>query len=114
MRHGSLVCGTASPRSFPRKRESRGRRLGACRPGSPLPRGRTGGRGRIRKTAGFRPAVVALKAEKSVVEERAEFPRSARMLELAQGLGLDLFDALAGHRELLADLFQSVVGVHAD
>ena len=36
------------------------------------------------------------------------------MLELAQRLGLDLADALARHRELLADLFQRVVGVHAD
>ena len=36
------------------------------------------------------------------------------MLELAQRLGLDLADALAGDRELLADLFERVVGVHAD
>ena len=36
------------------------------------------------------------------------------MLELAQRLGLDLADALARHRELLADLFQRVVLVHAD
>src|SRR5215467_4171310 len=36
------------------------------------------------------------------------------MFQLAQRLGLDLADALAGHRELLADFFQRVVGVHAD
>src|SRR3546814_6415020 len=29
-------------------------------------------------------------------------------------LGLDLADALAGHRELLADFLEGVVGVHAD
>src|SRR6202008_2507915 len=36
------------------------------------------------------------------------------MLQLPQRLGLDLADALAGDRELLADFFQRVVGVHAD
>ena len=36
------------------------------------------------------------------------------MLELAQGLGFDLTNAFARHRELLADFFQRVVGVHAD
>ena len=36
------------------------------------------------------------------------------MLELAKCLRLDLADALAGHRELLADFFQRMVGVHAD
>ncbi len=36
------------------------------------------------------------------------------MLELAQGLGLDLAYALAGDGELLAHLFQGVVGVDAD
>ena len=36
------------------------------------------------------------------------------MLQLAQRLGLDLADALAGHRELLADFFERMVGVHAD
>src|SRR6266571_2015452 len=36
------------------------------------------------------------------------------MLQLAQRLGLDLADALARDRELLADLFQRMVGVHAD
>src|SRR6267154_2071854 len=36
------------------------------------------------------------------------------MLQLPQRLGFDLPDALSGHRELLADFFQGVVGVHAD
>src|SRR6476646_11582709 len=49
-----------------------------------------------------------------IVQEASQLPRPARMLELAQRLGLDLADALARHRELLADLFQRVVGVHAD
>src|SRR5271166_4957082 len=49
-----------------------------------------------------------------VVEEAPELPRPARVLELAERLGLNLADALARHRELLADLFERVVGVHAD
>src|ERR1700739_256581 len=36
------------------------------------------------------------------------------MLELPQRLRFDLTDTLARHRELLADLFERVVGVHAD
>ena len=36
------------------------------------------------------------------------------MLELAQRLRLDLADTLARHRELLADLFERVIGIHAD
>ena len=48
------------------------------------------------------------------IEEAAQFARAARVLELPERLGLDLPDALAGDRELLTDLFQSVVGVHAD
>src|SRR5918992_3126842 len=50
----------------------------------------------------------------SAVEKAPQLARAARMLELAQRLGLDLADALAGDRELLADLLQRVVGVHAD
>src|SRR5665213_17325 len=50
----------------------------------------------------------------SGIEEGAQFARAARVLKLAQGLGLALPDALAGHRELLADLLERVVGVHAD
>ena len=36
------------------------------------------------------------------------------MLQLAERFRLDLADALARHRELLADLFKRVVGVHAN
>jgi hypothetical protein len=50
----------------------------------------------------------------SIVEKTPELAASARMLELTQRFGLDLPDALPGHRKLLANLFQSVVGVHAD
>jgi len=35
------------------------------------------------------------------------------MLQLPQRLGFDLPDTLSSHRELLADFFQGVVGVHA-
>ena len=35
------------------------------------------------------------------------------MTQLAQRLGLDLTDAFAGNRELLADFLKRVVGVHA-
>src|SRR5579864_3773772 len=48
------------------------------------------------------------------VEEAAQLPAAAGVLELAQRLGLDLADALAGDRELLADFLEGVVGVHAD
>src|SRR6202000_2788781 len=43
-----------------------------------------------------------------------QLPRPRRVLQLAQGLRLDLTDAFARDRELLADFFQRVVGVHAD
>src|SRR5690242_19230637 len=57
---------------------------------------------------------VSLDPTISGVEEAPELPRPARVLQLAQGLGFDLADALAGDRELLADFLQGVVGVHAD
>src|SRR5262249_55967023 len=50
----------------------------------------------------------------SGVEEAPELPAPTRMLQLTERLRLDLADALAGDRELLADFFQRVVGVHAD
>src|SRR6266446_6033857 len=53
-------------------------------------------------------------AEVLIIQEAAQLAAAARVLELAQRLGLDLADALARHRELLADLFQRVVLVHAD
>src|SRR6516164_1686864 len=49
-----------------------------------------------------------------IIEEAPQLPASARMLQFPQCLRLDLADALAGDRELLADLLQRVVGVHAD
>ena len=36
------------------------------------------------------------------------------MLQLPQRLRFDLPDTFAGHRELLADFFQRVIGVHPD
>src|SRR4051794_12193259 len=53
-------------------------------------------------------------ATSTVAKEAAQLAATARVLELAQRLGFDLADALACHVELLADLFQRVVGVHAD
>src|SRR5438552_11101289 len=49
-----------------------------------------------------------------IIQKAPQLPRPARVFQLAQRLGLDLADALAGYRELLADLFERVVGVHAD
>src|SRR5450631_768941 len=54
-----------------------------------------------------RPSALAL-------EERAQLLRARRMAQLPQRLRLDLADALARHVELLADLFERVVGVHLD
>ncbi len=48
------------------------------------------------------------------IQKAPELPRPARVLELPECLGLDLADAFAGDRELLADLFKRVVGIHAD
>jgi hypothetical protein len=45
----------------------------------------------------------------SIVEEAPENLRTVRVLELALRLGLDLVDALACHRELLADFLERVV-----
>src|SRR6266700_7062148 len=50
----------------------------------------------------------------SIIQEASQYPRAAWVLQLSQRLGFDLADALARHRELLADLFQRVIGVHAD
>src|SRR3546814_8039648 len=49
-----------------------------------------------------------------LIQERAHLPRPRRVLQLAQRLRLDLADAFARHAELLADLLQRMVGVHAD
>ncbi len=47
-------------------------------------------------------------------EEGLQLVRAAGVAQLAQGLGLDLADAFAGHVELLADFFQGLVGAHFD
>ncbi len=47
-------------------------------------------------------------------EEASELATVRGVFQLHERLGLDLADALAGQRELLADLFQRVVGVQAD
>src|SRR5579885_3632925 len=74
---------------------------------NPLPRGE-----RVIKVV-RRPSIP--QGERNVlVEEGAQVFRARRMAQLAQGLGLDLADALAGDVELLADLLQRVVGVHVD
>jgi hypothetical protein len=49
-----------------------------------------------------------------VVKEGAKLTATRGVFEFSQSLRLDLADAFARHRELLADLFQRVVGVHAD
>ena len=56
----------------------------------------------------FLPAVCLL------IQKASQLARPGRMLELAQSLRLDLADAFARHAELLADLFERVVGIHAD
>ncbi len=48
------------------------------------------------------------------VEEAFELAGADRVLELADGLGLDLADALAGDFEDLADLFERVGVAVAD
>src|SRR5499427_638609 len=53
-------------------------------------------------------------AEVLIIQKAAQLAAAARVLELAQRFGLVLSDALARHRELLADLFQRVVGIHPD
>ena len=50
----------------------------------------------------------------SIIQKAPQLPTPRRVLQLAQRLGLDLTDAFARHRELLADFLQRVVGVHAD
>ena len=49
----------------------------------------------------------------SVIEERAKFTAARGVFEFSQRLRLDLTNAFALHRELLADFFERVVGVHA-
>src|SRR5688572_2666943 len=64
--------------------------------------------------AGTSPAMTSEFVVRSVIEETPQLPAPRRVLQLPQRLRLDLADALARHRELLADLLERVVGVHAD
>src|SRR6266480_5023304 len=52
--------------------------------------------------------------EISIIQKAPQLPRPTRMLQLPQRFRLDLPDTLSRHRELLADFFERVVGVHAD
>src|SRR3989442_11391851 len=51
---------------------------------------------------------------RSILDEGLEVAPAQRMAQLAERLGLDLPDALAGDREALADLFQRVLALFAD
>ena len=53
-------------------------------------------------------------AWKSILKEGSELPRSARVLELSDRLGLDLSNALTCNRKLLAHFLQGVIAVHAE
>src|SRR5918994_3866215 len=75
------------------------------------PEARASRQRKSRALPGFSTMVLVRSA---LVEEAAQHARAAWVLELAQRLGFDLANALARHRELLADLFQGVIGVHAD
>src|SRR5207245_8608632 len=50
----------------------------------------------------------------SVLDERLELLAAGGVAELAQGLGLDLADALASDLEVLADLLERVIALLAD
>src|SRR5271157_5932327 len=50
----------------------------------------------------------------SIVQKTSQFSGARRMFQFAQRLGLDLADAFARDRELLADFLERMVGVHAD
>src|SRR5438045_4683406 len=53
-------------------------------------------------------------AERSAFDERSQSFRVHRVRELTQRLGLDLPNALAGERELLADFFEGMLGLLFD
>jgi hypothetical protein len=50
--------------------------------------------------------------EHSNIEKAAELV--LRVRKLAERVGLDLPDSLAGYRELVSDLFQGMIALHAD
>src|SRR6188768_3523609 len=54
------------------------------------------------------------RALRASLEKRAELPRPRRVAELAQRLGFDLADALAGDGEVLADLLERVLAAVAN
>jgi hypothetical protein len=88
---GHICGGPATPRGWPaQRRRTRGARIG-------LDIRRRHGAVRLRCGAAPGP---------SLIQKAPQFPRPAGMLELPQRLGLDLADALAGDRELLADLLE--------
>src|SRR6185312_4571835 len=70
--------------------------------------------------AGYEPAALTVELWARTIlrrpsfEKRAKFARPRRVPQLAQRLGLDLADALAGDGEALADLFERVLAAVAD
>src|SRR5215469_3444210 len=50
----------------------------------------------------------------SIVYEAAKNSASMRMFELTERLGLNLADPFAGHRELLADFSERMIGARPD
>ena len=60
------------------------------------------------------PDLVHRQPEHSNIEKAAELVRVLRVRKLAERLGLDLPDSLAGYRELVSDLFQGMIALHAD
>jgi len=58
------------------------------------------------------PDLVHRQPEHSNIEKAAELV--LRVRKLAERVGLDLPDSLAGYRELVSDLFQGMIAPHAD
>src|SRR5579862_8787133 len=54
--------------------------------------------------------LIILRAGPSIFQKRAEPSGPRRVPQLAQRLGLDLTDALAGDRERMSNLFEGVFG----
>jgi hypothetical protein len=50
----------------------------------------------------------------SRIQKASQLPAPARVLELAQSLGLDLPDTLPGNVKLLPDFFKGMIGIHSD
>src|SRR6185369_15619676 len=60
------------------------------------------------------PTLVRSESPRLALDEALQLLRAARVAELPQRLRLDLADALAGHVEVLADLFERVVALLTD